>query len=468
VRQLGVDSSKGAFMFTLWGNTNYSMCDGLSRRDFIRLGSLGIGALGGISLADVLRLRAHGADRPRSSQKSVIMVYLPGGPTHLDTFDLKPDAPDEVRGNYKPIATKVVGMRICEHLPRLASVADKFSLIRTLKFAGPHEPHELVTGVSFTARSRRPSFGSVLSRIRGNRATLPPYISLGYWTVGGGGINDPEYPAYLGSAHWPFRPGSSSKLEKKGTKDDLLGNLTLPSAITKARLDNRKALRQAMDRLHKEMDDPQGTLASVDGFTGQVLEMLSSAKARDAFDINREPAKTREKYGEATNLLLARRLVEAGVSVVTVPLPGGSWDDHQDIYTSGRLPKKLPILDHGIHGLITDLHERGLDKDVSVVVWGEFGRRPLITQPDKKRQPGRDHWPENGFALLFGGGLKVGQVVGETDARVERAKTRPLRPSHVLATLYHALGIDPAMTFPDFSGRPTYLLDDRDPIEELL
>jgi hypothetical protein len=443
------------------------MCDGLGRRDFLRLGTLGIGALGGLSLADLLRLRAQGAERPRAAQKSVIMVYLPGGPTHLDTFDLKPDAPDEIRGNYKPIDTKVVGMRICEHLPRLASVADKFSVIRTLKFGGPHEPHELVTGAKFTARMKRPAFGSVISRIRGTQAALPPYISLGYWTVGAGGINEPEYPVYLGSAHWPFRPGVSGQ-SRKGAKDDLLGNLTLPTVITKERLDHRKALRQAMDRLHKEMDDSNGTLASVDSFTGQALEMLSSPKARNAFDISREPAKTREKYGEATNLLLARRLVEAGVSVVTAPLPGGSWDDHQDIYTSGRLPKKLPILDQGIHGLITDLHERGLEKDVAVVVWGEFGRRPLITQPDKKRQPGRDHWPENGFALLIGGGLKMGQVIGETDARGERAKTRPLRPSHVLATLYHVLGIDPAMTFPDFSGRPTYLLDDRDPIEELL
>jgi hypothetical protein len=450
-------------MLTLWGNRAYSMCDGYSRRDFLTLGALG---LGGLTLSDLLRLKAQGAIPSKTRPKSVIMVYLPGGPSHVDTFDPKPDAPVEFRGELKTIDTKVPGARVSELLPRLAGLTDRFSIVRTVKFAGPHECNELVTGVSARDRVKRPAFGSVLSKLRGDTGALPPYISLGYWTVGGGSGGDPEYPAYLGSAHWPFRPGATGKTAK-GARGDGMDNLTLPPNVTAERMAERRPLRQALDSLRAEMDDPNGTLAGVDSFTAQALEMLSSPKAREAFDISREPEKTREKYGAATNLLLARRLVESGVAVVTVPLPGGSWDHHQNIFPSLR--KQVPILDQGLYGLITDLYERGMDKDVSVVVWGEFGRQPRIgAEASDRNKNGRAHWPEVGFALLIGGGLKMGQVIGETDERGERAKGRPLNPRNVLATLYHALGIDPAMTFPNHSGRPTYLLDDREPIEALL
>jgi len=451
-------------MLTFWDRNHYPLCDGINRRDFLMAGTL---AVGGLTLADLLRSRAQGADIPRSGNKSVIMIYLPGGPSHIDTYDLKPDAPVEYRGEFKPIQTNVPGMQICEHFPLQATIADKFSIVRTIKFIGTHESHELITGVGIRDRNKRPAFGSVISRIRGQGGSLPPYVSLGYWTTGGGNLNDPEYPAYAGSAHWPFRPGSPSSRSGPGRDDSGLENLSLPPNMTLDRMADRRALHRSIDNLRREMDDPSGTLAGQDSFTVQALDMLTSPKARDAFDVSREPAKAREKYGPATNLLLALRLVQAGVSVVTVPLPGGSWDHHKDNFT--KIRKQMPILDRGLHALLTDLHERGLDKDVAVVVWGEFGRTPRIgaATSGNSYENGRDHWPETGFALMAGCGLKTGQVVGETDARAERAKGKPYRPCHVLATLYHALGIDPGRTLPNFSGRPTVLVDDQEVIGPL-
>jgi hypothetical protein len=443
-------------MLTIWGNKSYRHCDGISRRDFLKIGTLGAA---GLTFADLLRLKAEGK---ALGHKAVIMIYLPGGPSHIDTYDPKPDAPSEMRGPFKPIPTNVTGIQICEKLSETAKIADKLAIVRTVKFAGPHECHELVTGVSFRERVKRPAFGSIVSRLHGPREGLPHYVGLGYWTTGGSSVNEPEQPGYAGAAHRPFRPGGTSK------GAGALESLNLPAGVSTERLASRKALLQSMDDLRREMDDRNGSLASVDRFTAQALDMISSPKARDAFDISKEPASVRQKYGRLENLLRARRLVEAGVSVVTTPLTGTIWDQHNDIYVPTGLPAQLPVLDRGVYALVSDLHERGLAQDVSVVVWGEFGRSPRLFADNPSRTVGRDHWAENGFAILAGGGMKTGQIVGETDVRGERAKGNPYTPRNVLATLYLRMGINPANKIPNHNGRPTPLLDDQQPIAPLM
>ena len=411
--------------------------------------------------------------------RSVIMVYLSGGPSHIDTYDMKPDAPVEFRGEFKPIASKLPGVQFCELMPLQAKIADKLSLVRSLRmgFSDHQNQCEMITG--FPAKvvggkpvwfPNRPAFGSVVSRLGAPPATkLPRYVSLT--------ANDPnhrgqESPAYAGLAHSPFVP-SAQELE----------NLQLPRGITLNRLGERKRLLRTFDNLRRDLD-ARRDMVGMDVYTAQALDMLSSDKVRDAFDISREPDRVVAKYGDPSlgkratittggyqwgpdRFIQARRLVEAGVPVVTLFLNG--WDHHGRIdgETLGVFEKLrgiLPALDAYVHGLVTDLHERGLDDEVAVVVWGEFGRSPRIDQ----KVVGRDHWPSANFALFAGGGLRMGQVIGATDARAEAIKERPLTPQNVFATLYHVLGIDLAQTLPDHQGRPMYLLDDREVITELL
>jgi hypothetical protein len=437
-------------------------CDGLSRRHFLKLGGL---CVGGLTLADLLRLEARGKAGPRSSSKAVIMVWLEGGPSHLDMYDLKPGAPAEIRGPFKPIKTNVSGMDICELLPRQARIADKLAVIRNMAFLNNDHrpPEELLTGFQ---GGGRPAFGSVVSRLQadaGEPRLLPPYVQLD-------SLHDAaerlSFPAYLGVAHKPFVPGKSLK------------TLEPTPGISIERLGDRRQLLRALDTLQRDLNDGQGKLASKDAFTAQALAMVSSSKARDAFDIGREPESIRRLYGPATQLLQARRLVEAGVKVVSVSFVGvekgrkevcgfggGTWDTHGNLdRCMGHL---LPQLDHAVHALATDLHDRGLDREVAVVFWGEMGREPLIT-PNPGRTPGRGHWPQAGFALMLGGGLKMGQAIGATDRKGARALSQPYTPQNVLATLYHVLGIDPATTLPDPLGRPMHLLDDQRLINELI
>jgi hypothetical protein len=439
-----------------------STCDGVSRRSFLKVGGL---CVGGLTLADLLRLQAHGRVEKRATSKAVIMVWLEGGPSHIDIYDLKPQAPAEFRGPYRPIRTRVPGMDICELLPLQAKVADKLAVIRNLEFkqTDHRPPEEFLTGF---AAGGRPALGAVVSRLQADaRAprSPPPSVQLE-------SVHDPAeamgFSAYLGPAHKPFIPSQS------------LSSLALAPAITAERLRDRRQLLGAFDRLNRDLDNGQGSLTGTDAFTTQALEMISSPKARDAFDISREPAAVRDRYGPATQLLQARRLVEAGVKVVSLSFVGvkqgrdqacgfggGTWDTHGN--TEKCLGHLLPQLDRAVHALATDLSDRGLDKDVAVVFAGEFGREPRLT-PNPGRTPGRNHWPQAGFALLLGGGLKMGQVVGATDARGAHPIGQPYTPQNVLATLYHVLGIDPAATLPDLRGRPMYLLDDRRPIKELV
>ena len=433
-------------MLILFGSKQ-KFCDGLSRRGFLKVGALGVG---GLTLADLLRLRAGEPSVPR--EKAVIMVYLNGGPSHLDMYDLKPNAPAEYRGEFQPIRTNVPGMDLCELMPLQARIADKLAIVRSMKFQQQgHTPPELYTGF---LDGKRPSIGSVVSKLRGSTASLPPYVYLGDANHVGG-------PGFLGKAHEAFQPGSK------------VDNLSLVKGMTLDRLGQRRQLLQSFDTLRRQIDDAEPSLGAIDAYTSRALEMITTNQARDAFDLNKEPDKVRAAYGKGTEFLLARRLVEAGVPVVTLtprnqnpgPMCNGEWDHHDHIFRCLRTV--LPQMDQSIHALVTDLHERGLDKDVAVVVWGEMGRTPRIgTQ--KGTVAGRDHWPQAGFALLAGGGLQMGQVIGATDPRGERPLGRAYTPQNVLATLYRVLGIAPDTTLTDHQGRPTYLLDDREPIAELV
>lgn len=433
-----------------------------NRRDFLRIGALG---LGGLTLPELLRLRAESGNT--RTPRAVIMVCLAGGPSHMEMYDMKPDAPEDYRGEFRPIKTNVSGFDICEHMPMQAKIADKLALVRTVQFVEPmqHELEEVYTG--FPKAAHRPSFGAVVSKFRGGDPKLPSYVSLEYGT----GTTSYESPQYLGSAHRP--------LQIAGTEG--VRNLSRHWSVPPARLDDRKGLLKSFDTMRRDLEAKRdGT--DVDAYTARALDIITSTKARDAFDLEKEPEKVRAKYGnkddkyiyvgqkadspwDGHKFLLARRLVEAGVPVVT--LRAGGWDHHGNVVTGAggtifiSLKSALPLLDRSIYALVTDLHERGLDKDVLVLVWGEFGRTPKISQS------GRDHWPDVGFAL-FAGAVNTGLVVGETDSKGQRPKTRALGAQNVLGTVYHTLGIDWKQKVPDFTGRPVQLLDDGEPISELV
>jgi hypothetical protein len=439
---------------------------GIDRRSFLRVGALGLGGVGALGLGDILRLRAESP--AKAAPRAVIMVCLAGGPSHLETYDMKPNAPEDIRGEFKPIRTNVSGFEVCQHMPHQAQIADKLALVRTVQFVEPmqHELEEVYTG--FPKSAKRPSFGSVISRFRGSRSELPSYVSLEYAE----GTVNYESPQYLGAAHRPLHVAGMAGVH----------NLSLPYYMTRQKLNDRRGLLKAFERYRREVDYRRES-QDMDAYTAKAFDIVTSGKARKAFDLSLEPGKLREKYGnsddkytyvdpkndsiwDSQKFLLARRLVEAGVPVVT--LRAGLWDHHGNVVSTfgstlwKGMKTMLPLLDRSIHALVTDLHDRGLGREVAVLVWGEFGRTPKIVQS------GRDHWPETGFALFAGGGLKTGQVIGATDSRGERPKQKPLSAQNVLATVYHLLGIDAKRTIPDFTGRPQHILDDARPIEELV
>jgi hypothetical protein len=416
------------------------LCDGITRRELLRVGGLGFA---GLTLADVLRQQGSAA-ASAGQGKSVIMIWLRGGPSHIDSYDMKPGAPAEVRGEFRPIPTNVPGIEICEHMPLQAQLMEKLAIVRGIKSndLGDHTPHYIITG--FPDRGKRPALGSVVSYLRSPAEGLPPYVSLMYKAPG---LYDNESPAYTGSAHRPFVP-----------KAEGLANLSLAQGVSLDRLRDRRQLLRAFDTLSRDIASP-GAISERDAYTQRALEMITSPQARDAFDVSRETPATHARYGKfCETFLMARRLVEAGVAVVTLKV--GDWDTHEHNFRDMR--DQLPQLDQGFHALVTDLSERGLDKDVAVVMWGEFGRAPRIS-----RIAGRDHWPEAGAAVVAGGGFKVGQVIGETDAHAGQAKGRPYTPSNLLASLYRHLGIDPATSIPDHNQRPMHVLNDREPVREL-
>lgn len=408
-----------------------------SRRAVLQAGMFG-GM--GLSLPTLLRARENQPARP----KSVILIWLRGGASHIDSFDMKPAAPVEIRGEFAPINTNVPGIQVCEHLPLLAQMMDKLAIIRGIKSndLGDHTPHYILTGSP--DRGKRPAFGSVVSHLQPRTDGLPPYVSLMYEPPK---LYDNEGPVYLGPSHRPFSP------RREG-----LENLSLAKGLTFDRLQDRQQLLRQFGTLERSVAQ-QGAMAGIDAHTQRALEMIASSKVRDAFDLKRESQQTYDRYGKfCEHFLLARRIVEAGVPVVTLKV--GDWDTHE--YNFRDMRAQLPPLDQGFHALVSDLHDRGLDKDVAVVLWGEFGRAPRIS-----RIEGRDHWPEAGAAVIAGGGFKTGQTIGETDSHGGQAKGRPYTPANIFANLYRHLELDPATTIADQNQRPMPLLDDRAPVHEL-
>ena len=434
-------------MLTIPASTPRRFCDGVSRRNFLRIGALG---LGGLALPELLR--AEAASGIGRSHKAVIMIYLPGGPPHQDTFDLKLDAPSEIRGEFRPIPTNVDGLQICEHLPRIATICDKLAVIRSI--ADAVDDHS--DFMCMTARRKQaqppggwPTFGSVVSKVLGASAPgIPPFVGL-----------EPKMkhrpynaanPGYLGASHNSFRP------EAEGKSDMVLNGVTVD------RLADRRALLTSLDRFRRDVDT-SGLVSGLDAFQQQAFGVLTSSRLLEALDVTKEKQKVRDRYGKGDDkvhgdaapmmneqFLVARRLVEAGARVVTVAY--GFWDYHGNNFKNARAD--LPLLDQALHALITDLHERGLDKDVSVVVWGEFGRTPTIN-----KDAGRDHWPRANCALLAGGGMRTGQIIGATDRLGGEPTERPVTFGEVFATLYQRLGIDVnKVTVPDLTGRPQFLV----------
>jgi hypothetical protein len=361
----------------------------------------------------------------------------------MDMYDLKPDAPAEFRGEFKPIDTNVPGVQISEHMPMQAKMWDKLAVVRSLVSVDEHSDSLVMTGYPDRVNklADHPSFGSVVSKLRGNEAgAVPPFVSLR-------GMSRGTEPGFLGVSHRPFTPSGQAS-----------SNLKLHPNVTADRLDERKSILDTFDDTRREID-ATGTMVGIDSYTERAIEMVTGGVVRNALKIENEPAAVREKYKDVEGFLTARRLVEAGVGFVT--LSYGGWDTHGKNFES--LKKQLPKLDRGIANLVQDLHDRGMQDDVVLVVWGEFGRTPKINSG-----AGRDHWSPAMSALVAGGGLKMGQAVGATTARGERPKDRPYTVPQLMSTLYRAIGIDPAMTFPNGSGRPMYVLDDREPVKELL
>lgn len=443
-------------MLSFWGQPDASRLT-CNRRDLLQLGGLG---LCGFTLADLLRLETQAATG--RSPKSIIYVILSGGPSHIDMWDLKPAAPLEYRGPFQPIATSLPEVQICEHMPRQAAMMDQLALIRGIRSVeNDHFLSEVYTGLPRTS-GKRPTFGSVVSKQGTHRSPIPPYVSLNEATTD---QFEFEKPFYLGAGHGPFRPFGESLNDMRPVE-------------SLSRLTSRRQLLSEFDNFRRNID-AQNEQAGLDTFQARALEIISSAGVRDAFDISQESPATVARYGKgkyphqtyktifydwnASAFLRARRLVEAGVRVVTLRV--AEWDHHSgpmsDIFDALR--HLMPLLDQSLFALVTDLSERGLLDDVLVVVLGEFGRTPKISP----QGPGREHWADAGCALFVGGGLQMGQVIGATDSRAESSVEGKISFQNVVSTIYRVLGIDLEVKIPDFNGRPQYLLDDRVPIREL-
>ena len=441
-------------------------CDGYSRRNFLKIGGM---AAGGLSLDQLMAMEAKSGTS--SSHKSIINIYLPGGPSHLDMFDLKPDAPSEIRGEFKPIRTNVPGMQICEMFPRLAKIADKFAIVRSISDSdGAHDCYQCMTGHKKGSQSPAggwPSFGSWVSKIQGSNPGVPANLSLMYPT-GNRTWGEAGTGGFIGTAHGPM--GLVDKDPNTRAKSLTLKGMSLE------RLMDRETLRSSVDQMRRDVD-ATGQMSGLDNYNKQALEILSDSGLANALDISKENPKIADRYGVndpkyqrdgapkmIRNFLVARRLVEAGARVVS--LNYSRWDWHGgDGMNFPRSREEFPLLDQGLSALITDIHERGLSNDVSIVMWGEFGRTPKINAKNS-----RDHWPKANFCLLAGGGMNTGQVIGATNSRGEEPIERPVKFQEVFATLYHNVGIDlNSATVRDSSGRPHYLVDQGiEPIHELI
>ena len=451
------------------------------RREFLRVGGAVLGGLvpGALGLDRVLAAQEATAATNLQGRRdtSVILLYLHGGPSQLETYDLKPTAPTEYRSLFAPIATKVAGMDICEHFPRQAAIADRFSLIRSLNHdVGIHSDGGIVTltgkrpetlDPTSQSKSKHPDFGSITSHLRGRgRASLPPYVAIPqkpYMTR----------PTYLGPEHAALDIGDPSAASYRPPQISLAG-------LDLTRLQSRKQLLGVIDPFRRAHELAAPRVQALDRFRERAYELLTSPTVATAFDLSLEQAKLRDRYGRhlwGQGCLLARRLAEAGSAVVSLyvdtPKTGPeftNWDDH--IMNAGRpghfadfMKRRLPYLDEALATLIDDIHDRGLDRRIMVVVMGEFGRTPRLSH--NAQGTGRDHWPQAYSALVAGGGLRMGQVIGATNAKAEYPTERPYSPQDLLATVYRHLGIDPSLTLVDHTGRPTRILESGEPIPEL-
>ena len=441
-------------MFEVHGS-NYRTCDGLSRRSFVKVGAL---SLGGLTLADHLRQKARAEEqRQPTRDTAVILFWLGGGPSHLDTYDLKPNAPAEFRGEFREIPTNVAGTRIGEHLPLQARLMDKVSVVRSVTHTNAGHgmgSHWMLTGYVPTIEindNLNPSCGSVVARMRGsNAAQMPAYVCL---------PNPPQSAnaAYLGVAYNPFSPGNDPNSTSFEVRD-----LRLSPQVNLGRFQNRRELLRGIDNLRRDVD-LAGVPDGYDRFYRDAFEIVTSEGARRAFNIHSEDPRQRDRYGRDSwgqSALLARRLVEAGVTYVTVNL--GGWDTHNNNFNELKT-RLLPRYDRALAALVEDLHQRGLSDRVLVMTYGEFGRTPRIIPT-----AGRDHWPGAMSVLFAGGGLKMGQMIGTTDARAEYPTSRAASPQDVLATMYHVLGINFRHEFMDAGQRPIPILNEGRVIEELV
>lgn len=465
----------------------HRLCPGpLSRRSFLQYGTLG---WGGLSLSSLFQAQADAGQTPHAPETSVIFVWLPGGPPHMEMYDMKPEAPVEYRGEFHPIPTNVPGLDVCELMPRHALCADRYNIIRSVahtfadhggghkRFLTGRDPKEPTGFVN-----DYPAVGSIVAKCREQVSNgLPPYISG--TEAGRADVDTYSFgAAYLGPAYVPFNvPGDPSdpKFEVR--------NIALDKRLAD-RLDDRLLLLQGFDQLRENLDR-SGLMNAVSESQSKAVELLTSDRARQAFDLSQEPEHLKERYGKhawGMRALLARRLVEAGCSFVTMvmenPYVSGiqmpqygtyNWDSHAvncDLFADARI--RLPIYDQAVTALVEDIYNRGLDRQVLLVVTGEFGRTPRVNSQIGTQtgvpQPGRDHWPNAMSMLVAGGGMQTGQVIGSTTAKGEEPKERPLSPNDLWATVYRHLGIDPDLSFPDHAGRPMPILPDGEPIAELL
>jgi Protein of unknown function (DUF1501) len=454
------------------GGSGRKYCDGFSRRSFVQLGVAGMASA---SLADVLRAKEESLSPARPQKNtSVILIWLDGGPGHLDTYDMKPNAPSEYRGIWRPIRTNVAGIEISELFPLQAKVADKFSIVRSLHHGqGDHftAGHFMLTsrgGPNGAAtQGKNPSLGSIATKITGPRKPgMPAYIAVPY--ASSIGLRPGYFGAnYLGLEHSPF--------ESDGDPNDAnfqVNNLRLADGLTIERLEDRKQLNKLLDQNQRQIES-RNQIELLDRFQHKAFELVVGNAGRKAFDISQESPELRDRYGRNTwgqSTLLARRLVEAGATFVTVHL--GGWDHHWDLQKG--MEDYLPKVDRLVATLFEDLSSRGLLDQVLVVLCGEFSRTPLMNNggnggpPLSMGTPGRDHWGNAMFCLLGGGGVKGGQIVGATTDKGETPKERAVTPGDIHATIYHVLGVDPSVNFLDHSGRPVPALDYGIPIAELI
>jgi hypothetical protein len=441
----------------------HRFCNGWSRRDFLRVGALGplglsLGQLLSAQAAGVAAATASGhglsprAVRPRA--KSVILVYLGGGISHHDSFDMKPEATEEIRGKYKSISSDVAGLPVCELLPKMARTMKKIALVRSQQHGNDH--HETATnwvlsGKFGTPFGDHPAMGAIVAHETGFAGKVPPYVAV---------PRNPSFTWELGKSAWLGGRYESFKAGDPNAKDFKVRDLSCPAPLKPEQVERRKTLLQAVDSLARQVEG-NDQIATYDEFQRKAAEMILSPDAQAAFAVDRESDQTRDAYGRTEfgqSCLLARRLVAGGVRFVTVNFAG--WDHHAKIFEN--LDKKLPVFDQGFSALIHDLDDRGLLADTLVVCFGEFGRTPKIN-----KDAGRDHWGHAGVMLFAGAGVAPGQILGATDRTGTYVTERPVRPADVCWTVYEALGIDPQKVLLTPEDRPTHILDEGATIKEL-